>query len=88
MKIEFEIPINDDYFYVKLEGYPHSQDDSFSHEFGVMRINPRIVLDEDPTWNKKLYTKQENEIISEFISNKYDHIAKTFVTEYIHENLQ
>ena len=88
MKIEFEIPIEYGFYYVKLEGYPHSQDDSFSHEFGVMRINPRIVLDEDPTWNKKLYTKQENEIISEFISNEYDHIAKTFVNEYIHENLQ
>ena len=88
MEIEFEIPINDDYFYVKLEGYPHSQDDSFSHEFGVMSFEKTIVLDEDPTWNLKLYTENENNTISKFINNEYDHIAQTFVTEYIQENLQ
>lgn len=88
MKIEFEIPIADDFFYVKLEGYPHSQDDSFSHEFGVMSFEKRMVMDEDPTWNTKLYTDQQNDTIASFISNQFESIEKTFVNEYIHENLQ
>lgn len=88
MEIEFEIPIQDQYFYVNLEGFPHSQNDSFSHEFGIMSYEARMIMDEDPVWNQKLYTDQQNDIIESYILKNYDSIEKTFVKEYILENLQ
>lgn len=88
MEIEFEIPIQDSFFYVNLEGFPTSQNDSFSHEFGIMSYEARMIMDEDPVWNQKLYTDQQNDIIESYILKNYDSIEKTFVKEYILENLQ
>ena len=83
MEIEFEIPIQDQYFYVNLEGFPHSQNDSFSHEFGIMSYKARMIMDEDPVWNHKLYTDQQNQIIAAFIQKKYDEIETIFIKEYL-----
>ena len=85
MKVQFEIPNNGDYEYIDvvLEGYPHSIDDSFSHEFGVMSFEPRIVLDEDPTWDYKKYTQQQNNVIAAYISKKYEDIETEFINQFI-----
>jgi len=82
MKIEFEIPTAIEFIDVELEGYPHSIDDSFSHEFGVISFEPRIVLDEDPIWDYKQYTQQQNNIIAAYISKKYEEIETIFITKF------
>lgn len=82
MKVQFEIPTAIEFIDVELEGYPHSLDDSFSHEFGIMSYEPRIVLDEDPTWDYKKYTQHQNNEIASYISKKYEDIETTFVNQF------
>lgn len=77
MKIFVEIENIEDL--VELEAEPTLEDDSYSDEFGLVKIKPYITFDEsEVTWDEKLYSKEDNKIISEWVKDNSQDIATLF----------
>jgi len=71
-----------DCFDAELEGNPVMQDDSYSDEYGLVKIEPYFVLDGDVTWKRKDYTDLQNCQIADYIKANTKAIEELFFNAF------
>ncbi len=72
---------------VILEGYPKNVDNDYDDEYGTVRFEKVPGLEENATWNKRLYTDEENKIIETYLQSNYKKIEEAFVRLLVEETI-
>jgi len=91
MTLYCQIPYNKGELTVTFEAYPKMVDDSYSDEFGLVKIKPYVSLKEsdDLTWEKEGLSEIENKAIKDWLEKeKYKNqklIEKIFCDKYANQ---
>ena len=78
MYLTQNIEMGEDSVEVIFEAYPIWRDDSYSDEFGLVKIEPYPFLEEYPTYDRTLYTTSENCYIAIWVLNNLEKLDETF----------
>ena len=68
-------------FDVEFTGYPKWENDSYSDEFGIVRMPEYAAMECTPTWVKANYTELQNEIIQTWLNDNERYVDKLFTKE-------
>jgi hypothetical protein len=87
LKIVIEIDNEENQLGVILQSYPKFIDNSYDDEYGTVSFPKVPGLEDEITWNKKLYTEAENKIIENYIKYNYKVIEEKFVRLLVEETI-
>ena len=78
MYLTQNIEMGEDSVEVIFEAYPIWRDDSYSDEFGLVKIEPYPFLESMPIWDSSIYIHSENQVIIQYLFDNGKKIYEAF----------
>jgi hypothetical protein len=74
---------------VEFEFEYRVENDSFTHEFGTEKYSDYVIIEQEPTWDRTQFSKEENEMIERVMSdyNSYAKLEKELLV-YAEDDLE
>ena len=88
-KIDIEYPAENgdiDWVEVYFEAEPEWENDSYDDEYGTVSFDDYPILSEDAKWDESLYTKKENEIITEWYKKNWKQVEDIFCKQFVKDS--